>query len=283
MSTEPHRARLRIRTVAELVEDGWYSPAPHYDAALACPSCQCIIEKKNIVPKTSESQTEAAQRVLYDDGGFEMVCPDCEAALFRNTTATYDYYTAKEGYGDPSFPYTVHDLPIDLEGYDPGPFASAVLMRYLHTQADFATEAEHVPWGLDEHLVQQCPLCTATDCELDFHHWKYDPDVGVALCRECHETIHENMRARDQSSFSRSGKWVDRALAILVRRHRLSRGLPGADASFWEIKHRYNIPFSAERIESAYNQRYGDCDHEYVKPPNCEHCGEIIDTRATER
>lgn len=277
------RTRLRIRTVAELINDGWSTPPQYFDAALVCPSCESVIEKTTIDPRQNESQTEAAQRELYThSGGFEKLCPECDAALFRNTTVLYDYWFEKEECGKPTFPYTVEDLPIDWNGHDPGPFAAAVLMRYLHSQADFAVEAKHVPWGLDEHLVEQCPLCTTSDRELDFHHWKYDPDIGCALCRECHETIHEYMRAENQSERSYSGSWVDRAIPKLIRRHRLNRSLPSSNASVWEIKHRYNIPFSTQRMESAFNRMYGDCDHEYVIPPNCEDCGEVVDSRVLE-
>jgi len=274
---------LKVQTVAELLEKGWVGPKPHYDAAIVCPNCDNVLEKKTINAEKNESRAEGCQRVLLSDtGGFEMECSDCGAALFRNTTPVYDYRNSKEECRDPVFPYTINDLPIDIENYDPGVFAAAVLMRYFHTQADFATEAKHVPWGLDEHLHNQCPLCSAKDVELDFHHWEYNEDIGVGLCRGCHQTIHEGMRASEQSSWSQTGEWEDRALAELVRCHKLYRGMPGSDASIWEIKTRYNVPFPIERIKSAYQRRYGDCDHEYVCPPHCEHCGEIVWERATQ-
>lgn len=37
---------------------------------------------------------------------------------------------------------------------------------------------------------QICPVCLEPTSKTDFHHWDYKRDIGVEVCRRCHQNIH---------------------------------------------------------------------------------------------
>ena len=75
---------------------------------------------------------------------------------------------------------------------------------------------------------------------IDFHHWDYELDVGVRLCRECHESIHDGLRARDQTEMAPEGEtWKVDAGLNLINTHEHIHGV----ADSWDdVFERYNIP-----------------------------------------
>jgi hypothetical protein len=76
--------------------------------------------------------------------------------------------------------------------------------------------------------------------ELDFHHWDYERDVGVHLCRSCHNELHEGKRAQEQTQDNPDGEsWRVRASNILVNMHEDIHGRPDSWDDFFK---RYNLP-----------------------------------------
>ena len=68
-----------------------------------------------------------------------------------------------------------------------------------------------------------CPLCRNVVKSLEFHHWDYDHEIGVEICRDCHNFIHEGPDGRvsiqqNRAEYYGLESWHDRALPQLVKR-----------------------------------------------------------------
>jgi len=86
-----------------------------------------------------------------------------------------------------------------------------------------------------------CPLCmTTSPRNIDFHHWDYERDIGVHLCRECHNSLHDGKRAHEQTREHPDGEsWRVQASSNLVNMHKDIHGRPESWDCFFE---RYNLP-----------------------------------------
>jgi hypothetical protein len=62
--------------------------------------------------------------------------------------------------------------------------------------------------------VVACPLCLSQTKSLDYHHWCYQSDIGIEICRRCHDEIHNPNGARPRESVG--NEWVDYAIPVLV-------------------------------------------------------------------
>ncbi|WP_255349674.1 homing endonuclease associated repeat-containing protein [Halostagnicola sp. A56] len=103
---------------------------------------------------------------------------------------------------------------------------------------------------LDE--PESCPLCKRNEPELDFHHWRYgDEKQGCYLCRNCHDSIHE-----DEAQPSVNSDWLIKAVENLVNDHLEYHG----DLDTHEILSRYNVTspnlveYAIQQIESEDDQ-----------------------------
>jgi len=67
-----------------------------------------------------------------------------------------------------------------------------------------------------------CPLCRKIDYELEFHHWDYETDRGVKICRRCHTFIHDEKTAYEQRQDVLKGSslngWLSAAIMNLILR-----------------------------------------------------------------
>jgi len=86
-----------------------------------------------------------------------------------------------------------------------------------------------------------CPLCmTVSPQNIDFHHWDYDRDIGVHLCRDCHNQLHDGKRAREQTRDSPDGEsWHVDAANNLIGLHESIHGRADSWSDFFK---RYNLP-----------------------------------------
>ena len=96
-----------------------------------------------------------------------------------------------------------------------------------------------------------CPLCRRAS-NLDFHHWDYDEDIGIKLCRECHDDIHDGLRQSHQQNkakFHGYSDWIQRAVENLIEKD--IAFLPTDEFNIQEqpwaeyrhrLKERYNLP-----------------------------------------
>jgi hypothetical protein len=67
----------------------------------------------------------------------------------------------------------------------------------------------------------RCPICGQPDngaIEFDFHHWDYDTDQGLQLCRKCHQHAHRYMTVRQQREHERVDDWKEDAARRMINR-----------------------------------------------------------------
>jgi len=96
--------------------------------------------------------------------------------------------------------------------------------------------------GLPRNASPFCPLCHSTKHmdELDYHHWNYQWDVGIHLCRECHNGLHDGKRAREQTAEATGDEsWKVAALENLRDMHRKEHGEISSWVRFFDM---YNLP-----------------------------------------
>lgn len=85
-------------------------------------------------------------------------------------------------------------------------------------------------------MKRSCPLCREIpDDGLDFHHWSYRPEVGVEICRDCHDEIH----LHGDATPTNDRRWFKDALKRLVELHETYHG---EARSAGELIDRYNVP-----------------------------------------
>jgi hypothetical protein len=92
-----------------------------------------------------------------------------------------------------------------------------------------------------------CPLCNTKKerSELDFHHWDYDRDIGVQLCRGCHEKVHDGKKAHVQTEEAPGETtWHQAATQNLLSAHCERFGSVDLDETLFA---RYNIPVCSEK------------------------------------
>lgn len=96
-----------------------------------------------------------------------------------------------------------------------------------------------------------CPLClTSEPRNVDFHHWEYENDTGVYICRSCHNRIHDGKRASKQSRDQPGNEtWHVAAASNLMAIHEDIHGNPESWRAFAD---RYNLPVE--------DPRYADID-----------------------
>jgi hypothetical protein len=72
-------------------------------------------------------------------------------------------------------------------------------------------EAEGPP---EARPTGKCPLC-GEERKLDYHHWDYEQDVGVHICRNCHNYIHNPEGAKPSESQGQGWLYVTLALSVM--------------------------------------------------------------------
>jgi hypothetical protein len=175
----------------------------------------------------------------------ETMCPECGAHLYRDGSTVAPLQTAR------------------------GIRANANITRYVRNRADWSfwsgagtaapvdrrEELEHTL--CDHEWVARCPVCGYAVCygdrEFDFHHWKYEDDVGCRLCRRCHTIIHNDKRAKQQSR-STGREWQYDAVERLLN---LSEQAGLSFERGHEFISRYNIPESGA-ARSAVDEVFND-------------------------
>lgn len=209
----------------------------------------------------------------------EVLCPNCDSACFRQGSVVASLGAAKE-------------LPArDIKRYISNRADARIWSNGLGSYDDVVSTLTKLETSLRDHgWNARCPACGYAeaygDREFDFHHWDYDNDVGCALCRKCHNRIHDDMTAREQSQ--KTGKaWQYDAIKRLVtisNRH----GLPLNSER--EFKQRYNIPpdktLYREAVADAFiendgERRYGSAPRD-IPPDEHEHSNATVLTENSE-
>jgi hypothetical protein len=74
----------------------------------------------------------------------------------------------------------------------------------------------------NEIKTDACPLCGVSE-DLDYHHWDYERNIGVCLCRECHNYIHGGDHGRvsiqqNRVEYYGGDHWHETAITQLIVR-----------------------------------------------------------------
>jgi len=173
-------------------------------------------------------------------------CPDCGNDAFLTFNLTIDEKSKKlcESCGykyfsnfaarelSPAATCRDYDCHGGLELIEPELYRCVECRRY-HGLA--TTSQNHV------YPCSICPLClTSVPRNLDFHHWEYENDTGVYICRDCHNRIHDGVRASKQSREQPGDKtWHMAAVNNLISIHEETHGKPESWCDFFD---RYNLP-----------------------------------------
>jgi len=105
-----------------------------------------------------------------------------------------------------------------------------------------------------------CPLCheKKEKKELDFHHWNYESDTGVHLCRGCHNDIHDGQTVSEQTNAAGEGEtWKDLVFENLISFHKEHHSKPPLSWSAFAV--RYNLPSEYETYlrTKAFEEMFG--------------------------
>lgn len=126
----------------------------------------------------------------------------------------------------------------------------------------FDEMAKRFNWSWRMH----CPLCRRTLGELgrrylDYHHWSESPDIGVCLCRDCHDVIGERQTDMDLDWRARKIGMMNKHDVQIARLSAREISIAGGN-SIKELAHRlidrYNVPFRLEELECLLTQTLGN-------------------------
>lgn len=85
-----------------------------------------------------------------------------------------------------------------------------------------------------------CAICETftanADENFDFHHWDYEKNIGVFLCRDCHEQVHSTECAYPEND----DDWIYHAISNALNHYREFHDLGEIDDG--EIENRLNLP-----------------------------------------
>ena len=112
----------------------------------------------------------------------------------------------------------------------------------------------------------RCPLCRRTlsqigDRYLDYHHWNRADDIGVSICRACHDVIGRNERDMQVDWRARKRGLLNKhtiQIARLAAREVIVAGATSLDTLVDRLIDRYNLPFEHETIACLLTQTLGD-------------------------
>jgi hypothetical protein len=104
----------------------------------------------------------------------------------------------------------------------------------------------------------RCPICAAEalpDKVFDFHHWDYETDCGVQICRDCHEYIHRGKTVTEQEELPDVDNWETDSIARMIKKasaHGILTHRP-------EV--RFNIPYQLlEQIDYSITELITEVD-----------------------
>ena len=112
----------------------------------------------------------------------------------------------------------------------------------------YAEKARAIGWDWSV----SCPLCRHSldaldDTWLDYHHWQYNPDEGVCLCRRCHESLSTEESDSDQDWAAKQQGFKDKndiqIARLAVREQAIVHHQSSSDL-VQTVTDRYNLPYS---------------------------------------
>lgn len=74
----------------------------------------------------------------------------------------------------------------------------------------------------EHYLYRACPLCGDDDFfeSMHYHHWDYENEAGIHLCRSCHSKVHGGETVSKQREKGDSDDWIQLAVRNLLEEHK---------------------------------------------------------------
>lgn len=149
--------------------------------AVLCPGCTSVLD-------------EFPAGLPCRLGRVEHRCEDCETTLNRWASvvvnSAYQDLVVPAGCRETVTSYWETNLWTGIMTGETSP-------RTHEYSQQYSQQAEKFEWAWQ----LTCPLChrdrSEYDDELDYHHWRRDPDKGICLCRTCHNAISARQRDTD--------------------------------------------------------------------------------------
>jgi len=169
----------------------------------------------------------------------EVLCPSCHTANFRHslilaTKGTSSECFKRDGYACRSYirdrmdwEFWRGDIVSDTAVDNGGAF------MYSSETPPLRSIRESEPGVSDIGWEPSCPVCGVADdgtTRFDFHHWDYEDDIGVQLCRDCHNHAHGGQRISD---LPEQDGWREEAKERLISR--MASNVDVATASFQRL------------------------------------------------
>lgn len=174
----------------------------------------------------------------------EVLCPSCREAGFRWDTIICTPTIADEYSSRQAQRYVRDRQHWDFwRGF-------VVSESSIKEPAAFVNSSEtNMPAGFRKSALHPlswtafCPVCEQPDTggsRFDFHHWDYDTDRGLQLCRDCHLHAHRGGTVQEQRVMDSVDDWrVDAASRLVEKMGREDLKHP------WSVK-RLNLPAEVE-------------------------------------
>jgi len=197
----------------------------------------------------------------YEDGlpsylsWFKSRCSDCEVELRRWSAVAVD-----AAYTEMVTPSELAELVQsywDRHLWDGIQTAENCPRTREFTEA-YSKRAQQYGW----EWSPTCPLCRRTLDELgiswlDYHHWQKEPDVGICLCRSCHDDINGG-------DCDTNVDWQARKLGLknkhdlqilrLAAREHLAEPAASLDSFAARLVERYNLIQTPEAVRTIIDQ-----------------------------
>jgi hypothetical protein len=161
-----------------VLEDGEMHDQP---VAVLCPGCTDILE---------EYPAGLPRRL----GRVQHRCEDCETTLNR-----WALVVVNSAYQNLVAPAVCREIVTSYWETNlwSGIMTGETSPRTHEYSKQYSQQAEEFSWSWQV----TCPLChrdrSEITGELDYHHWRRDPDRGICLCRTCHNAISAKQRDTD--------------------------------------------------------------------------------------
>jgi len=113
--------------------------------------------------------------------------------------------------------------------------------------------------------MPECPLCRNSRHNLDFHHWDYDKGIGVEICRDCHNRIHEGEEGRvsiqqNRAEYYGGDHWHERAVLQLIISDLRAGGIKQAGVEVGKIN-----PYSGDGCWEEYASHSWETYSEFIE------------------
>jgi hypothetical protein len=132
--------------------------------------------------------------------------------------------------------------------------------------------------------MSECPLCEEFHLSLEFHHWDYDADIGIEVCRECHNAIHGGADGRvsvqqNRVEYYGGDHWHEAAVRNLIERDLRFGGIGEIDVEVGKFRPLTEPDDWQQYLSDSWGKYKDYIEEQYNLPPDwretangCEFC-----------